>query len=456
MKAIIDGKSIIYGDNKINIDDLYTDEFYAYSNEQASKFYNDTYGVNEIFNNLIQDYLVIDRWLLENKPKRVDIGKAFEKIAYLTFDICNKNGIDVTGLSIIRKIQTYIIFQAFVLSSTLYFIWLNIKISYRPGIKVSEKFAVLRSKASIKKFKNFPEIAQEIEDPYNRDSIYRLFPVFKRIGWCMRSYIRAFKTLRSMNRFYAPLLGDSFKYSLYSFYKKRIVHTELYKQVIEQYFSHFNGKEFYTGNNLDRYSVIEDNIARRYNIRTYNIPHGIEYGFRFPKGFSSDVFYAHSRYTADYLNKLYETSKFVYDESIIKKMYDYGYDILHDQMVIFFTEPRDVYVNLDIIQKLLPAMENLGEKLYLKLHPGDNKENYKNFDVEYCTDYNLSLTGNICISRKSTVLLEALYNHSISLAIITTPKDNATFNQFPSLNADGIIKTYSVREMIEVIKDNLR
>lgn len=456
MKAIIDGKSIIYDDNKINIDDLYTDEFYAYSNEQASKFYNDTYGVNEIFNSLIQDYLVVERWLNENKPKRVDISKAYEKIAYLTYEACNKNGIDVTGLSIFRKIHTYIIFHAFVLSSTLYFIWLNIKIPYRPGIEVSEKFAVLRSKASIKKFKNFPEIAQEIEDPYNRDSIYRLFPLFKRIGWCVKSYFRSFKTLRSMNCFYTPLLGSTFKYSLYSFYKKRVVHTELYKQVIEQYFAQFNGKEFYTGNNLDRYSVIEDDIAHKYKIRTFNIPHGIEYGFKFPKGFSSDVFYTHSQYTADYLNKLYKTSKYAYDESIIKRMFDYKYDVLHNQMVVFFTEPRDVYVNLDIIQNLLPAMERMREKLFLKLHPGDSKENYKDFDVEYCTDYNLSLTGNICISRKSTILLEAIYNRSISIAIITTSKDKATFNQFPSLNADGIIKTYSVHELIEVIKDNMR
>lgn len=124
-------------------------------------------------------------------------------------------------------------------------------------------------------------------------------------------------------------------------------------------------------------------------------------------------------------------------------------------MIIFFTEPREVNVNLDIVNGLLPKMKERGWTLYLKLHPGDNKSNYEGLDVEYITDYDLSMTGNICISRKSTILIEAIYNNSLPVAIITNPKDQNIFNTIPSLNAKEIVKAYSVEELFDVIKKNL-
>ena len=75
--------------------------------------------------------------------------------------------------------------------------------------------------------------------------------------------------------------------------------------------------------------------------------------------------------------------------------------------------------------------------------------------MDYITDYDLSMTGNICISRKSTILIEAIYNNSLPVAIITNPKDQNIFNTIPSLNAKEIVKAYSVEELFDVIKKNL-
>ena len=61
------------------------------------------------------------------------------------------------------------------------------------------------------------------------------------------------------------------------------------------------------------------------------------------------------------------------------------------------------------------------------------------------------MTNNICVSRKSTVLLEAVYNNSTSIAIITTNKDRNVFETFPSLKSDKIIKTYSTDDLLEQI-----
>ncbi len=454
MKAEINGKSIIYKNKEVRVDDLFDESFYALSDAEADKYYNETYGVNEVFNNLIQYYLAIQKWIIDNKPDRILVKEGDVRFKYFAKDICAKQQIYVEGVGPFCKFTSGISYHTSILSSAFYFAYLLLKIPYKPGINVVDKFAVVRTKASIKKFKKFTEISQEIESFYENNSIYRLFPKGKRIGWSFKAYRNALKTFSLMNSFYASLLGKHFRYAMMDFYRKRIVYAELYKLMMDDYLSHFEGKEFYTGNNLDRYSVIEDQLCKKYNIKSYNIPHGIEYGFKFPKGFSSDVFYVHSQYTADYLNKLYNTTKFAFDESIIRRMFEYHYDKPHDRMIIFFTEPREVNVNVDIVNGLLPKLKEKGLKLYLKLHPGDNKANYDGMDVEFITEYELSLTGNICISRKSTILLEAIYNSSLPVAIITNPKDQTMFTLFPSLNAREIVKTYSVDELFNVIINN--
>ncbi len=455
MKAVIKEKSIFYKNKEVRVDDLYDESFYAFSNAEADKYYNETYGVNEVFNNLIQYYLAIQKWIADNKPSRILVKEGDLRYKYFAKDICAKQQIYVEGLGSFCKFSSWISYHASILSSAFYFAYLLFKIPYKPGISVADKFAVVRTKASIKKLKKFSEISQEVESFYEKESIYRLFSKGQRVAWAYKAYRNALKTFSLMSSFYAPLLGKHFKYTLMDFYRKRIVYAELYKLMMDKYLSHYEGKEFYTGNNLDRYSVIEDQLCKKYSIKSYNIPHGIEYGFKFPKGFSSDVFYVHSQYTADYLNKLYNTTKFTFDDSIIKRMFEYHYDKPHEKMIIFFTEPREVNVNVDIVNGLLPKLKEKGWKLYLKLHPGDNKANYEGMDVDYITDYELSLTGNICISRKSTILLEAIYNNSLPVAIITNPKDQTMFTLFPSLNAEEIVKTYNTEELYAVIEQHL-
>ncbi len=454
MRALIVDDTLEYNNKRVRIDDLFDEDYYKYSDTLATTFYNETYGVNEVFNNRIQVYLALKKWLLDKRPSSLNVKAANEDLMFYAKDLGHELGIEVQGYRAIERIKVCLSYHATVIASAVDFLYLQSRIKHTGSIVASDKFAVVRHKGAIKKFRKFTEISQERESLFEKDSIYRLYPLFKRLKWVFEAYFYSRRTFRIMKKFYCPILGTHFKYPLMSFYKKRIVYAELYELLMDDYLSHFKGCNFYTGNNLDRYSVIEDKLCEKYNIKTYNIPHGIEYGFKFPKGFSSNVFYAHSQYTADYLNKLYSTKKYVYDETVIRRMFEYGYNKPHEQMLIFFTEPREVNVNLEIINGLLPRLKKEGITLYLKLHPGDNRHNYDGINVEYITDYDLSMTGNICVSRKSTILIEAIYNHSLPVAIITNPKDNSTFNMFPSLNAKEIIKTYSIDELIDVIMDN--
>jgi len=455
MEAIITGKSIFFNNTKTCIDDLLNDSLYKFSNKRAADFNNDYYGVNELFVDIVLPYMAIENWILDNHPDVINVKKAEKIYKFIFLDVCCKINIRVKGLGLFEKIVETINYNVWVFASAIYFAYRLLLIPFKPGIVVADKFAVVRSKASIKKFSHFSEINQEVESLYSKSSIYRLFPKPLRIKWVFQSFINSYKSMRSMLCFYTDKLGRNFEYVLRHYYKKRIVYAELYKLMLGAYLSHFINKEFYTGNNLDRFSVIEDQLCAKFNIKSYNIPHGIEYGFKFPKGFSSDVFYTHSQYTAEFLNRLYNTSKYVFDKSIISRMFEYNYNVPHEKMIIFFTEPREVNVNVDIVKDLIPRLKEKGLKLYLKLHPVDKKANYEGIDVEFISDYELSLTGNICISRKSTILLEAIYNNSLPIAIITNPNDNTMFTLFPSLNTKEIIKTYSVQELFNVIMKNI-
>lgn len=455
MKTVIVDNKIACNGVDVRVDDLLDEDFYKFSDEKSKAFINDTYGVNEVYDHLIHHYFAIQRWVEANRPEILNVHKADINFKFFSKDICTTNNIRVEGVGILDKTKVWSIFHLSVLGSAFYFAYRLLLIPYKPGIAATDKIAVVRTKAAIKKFKKFTGIPQEIESFFDKNSIYRLFPKGKRLKWAVQAYHNALRTFHEMDAFYGPLLGKNFKYALMDFYKKRIVYADLYKLMMDDYLSHFEGKEFYSGNNLDRYSVIEDQLCKKHHIKSYNIPHGIEYGFKFPKGFSSDVFYVHSQYTADYLNRLYDTTKFIFDESVIRRMFEYGYDKPHEKMILFFTEPREVEVNIEIVNALLPKMKEKGLKLYLKLHPGDNMANYKGMDVEYIKDYELSLTGNICISRKSTILLEAIYNHSVPVAIITNKKDETMFKLFPSLNAKEIIKTYNVDDLFDVIVSNV-
>lgn len=451
-KCTVIGKDFQFKGENIPLTDLYTTDMYEYSNEQAPKFDNDLFCVNESFSSLTQVYLAIEHYVLKNQIDQIKCSKADDILKLYLNDIAKKHGIKCQGGIGFTKMKIAVVSYSYMLASSLYLAGLMAKIPFtKESINVAEKFAVLRQKSAIQKFKAFTDIAKEYEDPYSKTSVYRFFPKTKRIGWALKSFFEARSTISKMHKFYGELLGKASVYAFDNHYRKRIVHGHLYKHLMSAYLPNFKGCTYYTGSNLDRYSVIEWEIAKNLGIKTVCIPHGLEYGYQFPKGFSSDLFYANSEYAANHLNKLYNTTKYVFDESVTSKMFKLPNATEHEKMVVFFTEQQEYYVNQNILSALEPKLKEKGIKLYVKLHPGDTKAHYEGCDYNYITDYTMSLTHNICVSRKSTVLLEALYNDTTAIAIITTQKDKAVFETFPSLNSDKIIKTYNIDDLFDEI-----
>jgi len=452
-KLTINERLVHYKDLILRVDDLYTSDFYSYTRNMVDSFYNDTYAVNEVYDNVYQDYLALKLFLEQNHIDVIELTSANDDVCFYLIDLAAQYGIKTIGAKKLwRSLKNKAGYEFTKLASWGYLTYQVLRIAYtNEQIEKVSDFSVLRTKAGVGKTKRFANLHREIEFPFTKDSIYRYYPFGKKLLWVAKAYFKSFSSMKEFRKLYMPLSGKYSLLALNNFYNKRIVHTELYRLMLDDYMSHFAGCNFYTANNLDRFSVIEDQLAKKYNIRTFNIPHGIEYGFKYPKGFSSDTFYANTQYTADYLNKLYDTQKYVFDEEVTTKMFKLEGVKPHDRFVVYFSEPREVEVNIQIVEKLIPMLKEKGIRLYLKLHPGDVKANYDNLDATQLTDYGEAMCGNICIARKSTCLLEAIYNNSTPISIITNPKDQTIFDLFPSLNTDKIIKTYNVEELFEQI-----
>lgn len=451
------GRTLHFDDKVFAVDDLFDKDFYSFTNKIADNFYNDTYGVNEIYDNVVQDYLALNEFVKNNGSiiDNVSVSKATPDVRFYLIDICRNNGVRIKGKKLFEAFFTKVKYAAYHFSSFLYLAYLMAKIPYtKEEIHKTNKFSVLRYPANFTKTKNFTDIYKEYENPYEKKSIYRFFPRVSRIGWVVKAYIVSFRSLAKQKSFYKPLLGKWSVLALNNFYKKRIVHAELFKLLLENYFPYFSGETYYSVYNLDRFSIIEDQVAHKNNIKTYNLPHGIEYGFKYPKGFSSDIFYALTEHSANVLNHLYNTDKFVFDQTVASKLLKRENSTKHEPHIVFFTEPREVNVNIEIIKGLTPQLKKRGWRLYLKLHPGDKKSDYDNLDVDFLTDYNEALCGNVCISRKSTILLEAIYNDSVPISIITNVKDQTIYDNFPSLQSDKIIQTHTIKELMAEIEKN--
>ena len=137
-----------------------------------------------------------------------------------------------------------------------------------------------------------------------------------------------------------------------------------------------------TGNNLDRFAMVEEQVAKKYGVKLMCYPHGIEYGFKFPKCFIGDVFYTTSESATIHLNKLYNSSKFVFDTRIINLIFNKRVLNKDGGKIVFFSEPREFEVNHYIIKSLLPLLKKINLPLSLKLHPKDSFEEYINYDIE--------------------------------------------------------------------------
>ena len=328
----------------------------------------------------------------------------------------------------------------------------------RRPTEVAPEFSVIRSPAAFDKMRFLSDSGKV--DFYYDDLLQRKPSAASLYGFGTRSErIRSLLIVPVLAfRDYFRVANDSRKllgwggggFVLY-YFSKRIAHKCTFEYYLHLLIKRSGLEAYYTGNKEDRFAILEKRLCRKYAVRCVCVPHGIEYAFKTPAGLVGDVFYCTTEHARQHLSNLYAGAQvFVYDKDVAQQMFSRHQVVAPVKGIVFFPESRGADVNLSILGDLL----GLGYDIAVKLHPKDDVANYKHYaeQITFVSDFDSSISNKICLARKSTVLVEAIYNNSTPIAILTDPRDRGYVeHMLPSLTDDQILRVYSVEELACVL-----
>ena len=125
---VVNNRELTYNNKVFLVDDLYTQEFYKYARRYVDSFYNSFYSVNEIYDNVYQDYLALQMFLEQNNVEGIDLRNADEDICFYLVDLARKKGISISGANLLfRKIRNKVDFSITKFASLGYFLFLNMQ-----------------------------------------------------------------------------------------------------------------------------------------------------------------------------------------------------------------------------------------------------------------------------------------------------------------------------------------
>jgi len=330
----------------------------------------------------------------------------------------------------------------------------NIKAApYKPNVK--SNFALIHSKSAYGNIKKLNlELIYFYDDRNlgkipNKQSIpfYKLINSIEYIKLFIKSFVLTHSILKRLLTTSKFMLGDVGTIKAMDFFSTRVGHFLLIKKAYENVFNEHPDSKFYSGERESRYGVLAMELK---NSKNYGIaiPHGMSYSYKYPLGLFGQKYYCSSVAESKYLNEAYSEEKFIFDMHISSIIYKRAF--LGDKKIkiVFFTEPRRPSVNLFIIENITRL---LNQTLFLKLHPLEKEDYYKNVKgIEFIDNLDEAIQSNICISRKSTILVEALFNNSQSIALLVDEQDDYYFaNIFPSLLDSRITKFYSFEDLFK-------
>lgn len=307
----------------------------------------------------------------------------------------------------------------------------------------SETICIVRSEIAYNKilasqlFKNIDFRTEDLA--YTNKSIPSMFSLVS-FFWLMKSFPRyfhaSFSDLVQLNVELGLNFNSSSRLKILKYFSRRIGIKCIFEFVLEKIIKENDYSELVTGNKEDRFAMIEKSVGESHSLLVTCVPHGLEYGFKVPGGVVGDIFYVTSLKAKNTFCTLYPEVRTIFEPDVCKNIMGLKYlDKYLDRRIVFFTESRDVNVNVDIICGLMKSEVNF----LVKLHPKDNASNYVGMNIEFIDDYASAIRGNICLCRKSTIALEALYNDSIPICFVENSRDDFYVSHvFPSLSTEGI------------------
>ena len=361
------------------------------------------------------------------------------------------NDLSIKHWGLTEYIKIHVVFVVSLLFSSL-LILLNI--FFKANLNFKNLIAISRVSREKNKIRRVIGNAQYISDDIkNKDySIYRYGSRRKRLYFLF--FLLAKQSFQEFNYIKEILNCDLLKenkYLILSWCAKRIPHTVVFKNTINYVISHYELTDIYIGATHERFALIIEDEAKKYNKRIICIPHGVETTDEFPHEYVGDIFYCTSFNVSVKLKEVYKSNKYIYDESVTKRMFQIeSIPTRKTRRVVFFTSPlRNEENTKEIIRETALFLKNMNEKLFIKVHPIENSKDYLFYNCEIVDNFDEAIFGNICVSFISTALIEAIYNESVAISITNLVKNGDLLdgNRY-FLNDSRIIKPESWDEYI--------
>lgn len=236
---------------------------------------------------------------------------------------------------------------------------------------------------------------------------------------------------------HGDLCGEIFK-----FYCIRLPHKAVYEAFLFETLKNNEIEIVVTASKEDRFAVVQDRLCRTLGIKLRCFPHGLEYSTFLPNGLPGDEFLCLTRDAADDLRQVYKSDKFIFRPDEVELMFQKGVKRQPIDKIVFFPESR----GLDVNRKIMTELAEAGITFYVKLPAGADVDLYAPVLTKSMLihDFEVAISNSICLARKSTVLVEAIYNNSTPYAILIDENDQLIANFIPSLNDSRIRKIKSI------------
>lgn len=422
---------------------------------------------NEIFHYYMMPHLYLLIQYQEKNAISHIIFKGKHPSFHLIGSYFKDKNVKISGLNSIKLsktffnyIKSYITVKTHIISllTITYYLFRKIK-NYSKNSISSSDFALIHSKAALK---NISKLKLKLNYFYEDKNIGSLkskntFPLYSTISiqqyiyLLKNSFYNTQKLINSILNDSIQMIGNYGAIKSLNFFSKRIAHFIVVKKAYNNIFLKNPECKFYSGERESRFGVLSMKMANFYKNSSVCIPHGMAYSYNYPLGIFGHEYYCTSIYEKDFLTEMYPLNKYYFDINICKKIFQVKKLEKKPKRLVFFTEPRRQQVNFYIIKNLIKIS---GLDLFIKIHPLEKKQNYRYFKtIKFIDDFDDAISDNICLSRKSTILIEAVYNNSNALAVLVDDQDKYDFeNTFVSLMDPNISKFYSFTDLVVKIK----
>lgn len=319
----------------------------------------------------------------------------------------------------------------------------------------SNKVCLIRSKAAFCRMNNRGDYEIFEENSIGKGSIYRCFSVKKRLMFLWKSLRDSMEDIKKIKNGYSQFDMEGTSCVVTDFYAWRLPHIHMWGYMVESILNELWVDTLISCNRSDGYAYVERKVAEKIGKPLVVYPHGIIGKNRFPHPENVSCVYVWTEEAQNQLNSFYKTAEFVFDEDIVFEMLSLeNKQKSKNGKYVYFTSDDSLREDRENILKIEEILKTKGKALYVKLHPGVDRDLYEDIveSDRFIETVEEAVCDNVCIARYSSILVEGLYNGARSIELICNDADKEIVERYPSLQDPRLEKVYDLKDLITLLE----